>query len=155
MILSSLLVLSALIILARLLVGMAIYALPVACGAGAAFASYAAGAGLIGSLALGFIAGTAALVIIQILVTVPRSPMIRVIVGLTIATPSAALGYGLSYGLLAATGTHGAWLVALSLIGALGIGFVALQRIAFAPPGGAGRAVGSTNAVAGAHIRSA
>lgn len=155
MILSSLLVLSALIILARLLVGIAIYALPVACGLGAAYAGYAAEAGLIGSLALGFVAGTAALVVIRILVTVPRSPMIRVIVGVIIATPSAAVGYGLSYGLLAATGTHGAWLVALSLIGALGIGFVALQRIAFAPPDAAGRAVGSTDAVAGSHARSA
>ena len=141
MILASILTLAAFAVLIRLLFGLAVFALPVACGAGAGFVAHASGAGWLGSAIIALIAGTIALAIGQTLFALARSPIARVAVGSLYALPAAALGFGMAYGLLGIGVDSPFWRIALSLVGAGVTGWVAFQNVgALAPPAEAGRA---------------
>lgn len=140
MILASVLTLAALAVLLRLLFGLAVFALPVACGIGAGLLAHTTGAGWLGSAVVGFIIGALALAVGQTLFALARAPAARLLVGAIYALPAAALGFGLAYGLLGVGVDAPFWRVALATVGAAVTGWVAVQSVgALASPGEAGR----------------
>jgi hypothetical protein len=139
MVLALILLIAAFAILLRLMFGLAVFALPVAVGGGAALMAHATGAGVYGASLVGLCAGTLALGAGQAVFGLARSPLARLAVGAIYAVPAAALGFGLAYGVLGIGVDAAAWRVALSLIGAAVTGVVAFQRVsalALPPEGG-------------------
>lgn len=149
MILSIVLTFTAFAVLLRLVFGLAVFALPVMCGLGAAFVAHRTGAGWLGAGIVGFVVGTVALGAGQALFALARSPLARIAVGGLYALPAAALGFGLAYGLLGIGADTEFWRIALALVGAAVTGWVAFQNIgALAPPAVADRAAGGSAIVA-------
>jgi hypothetical protein len=139
MVLALILLIAAFAILLRLMFGLAVFALPVAVGGGAALMAHATGAGVFGASLVGLCAGTLVLGVGQAVFGLASSPLARLAVGAIYAVPAAALGFGLAYGVLGIGVDAEAWRVALSLIGAAVTGAAAFQRVsalALPPEGG-------------------
>lgn len=149
MILAIFVTLAALAVLLRLLFGFAVYALPVACGAGTAALAHASGAGWLGAAIVALIVGTVVLGAGQTLLALARSPVAHIAVASLYTLPAAALGFGIAYGLLGIGVAAPFWRVALSLVGAAVTGWVAFQKLdALAPAAEAGRTVGGSDVTA-------
>ena len=82
-----------------LLFTLAVYALPFFAGLSAGLAAFHSGAGVIGALIVGVLAGGATLVIGQIAFATVRTPLIRALIGLLYAVPAGIAGYQASLGL--------------------------------------------------------
>lgn len=123
------LLIAAFAILLRHMFGLAVFALPVAVGGGAALMAHTTGAGIFGAGLVGLCAGTLVLGVGQAVFDRTSSPLARLAVGAIYAVPAAALGFGLAYGVLGIGVDAAAWRVALSLIGAAVTGVVAFQRV--------------------------
>lgn len=135
MILASILALAAIIVIARLAFGLAVFALPVACGVGAVLLSLHMGAGLLTAGPIGLIAGTLALAAGQAAFACARSASTRLLVAILYAVPAGAIGFGLTFGVVAVGHPGPLAHVLLSLVGAAITAFVAFQRLnALAPP---------------------
>jgi len=76
-----------------LLFTLAVYAVPFAASLTAGLAAFHSGAGVIGALVVGIVAGTITLGAGQVAFAVARSPLIRTAVALLFATPAAVAGY--------------------------------------------------------------
>ena len=72
-----------------LLFTLAVYAVPFAASLTAGLAAFHSGAGVIGALVVGIVAGTITLGAGQVAFAVARSPLIRTAVALLFATPAA------------------------------------------------------------------
>jgi hypothetical protein len=129
MVLALILLIVAFAILLRLMFGLAVFALPVAVGGGAALMAHATGAGIFGASLVGLCVGTLALGAGQAVFGLASSSVARLAVGAIYAVPAAALGFRLAYGVLGIGVDAEAWRVALSLIGAAVTGVVAFQRV--------------------------
>ena len=139
MVLALILLIAAFAILLRLMFSLAVFALPVAAGSGAALMAHTTGAGIFGASLVGLCAGTLALGVGQAIFSLASSPLARLAVGAIYAIPAAALGFGLAYGVLGIGVDAEAWRVALSLIGAAVAGVAAFHRVsalALPPEGG-------------------
>lgn len=129
-----------------LLFNLAVYALPFFAGVSASMAAYNAGAGPIGAVAIGLIAGAAALVVGQVLFATVRSPAVRTIIALLFAAPAAIAGYHAVHGVTGIGDTAETWRQAFGLVAAAIIGFVAWSRVSAFYPGHPSQSVGAASA---------
>lgn len=109
---------------------LAVYALPFMLGVEAAKWAYASGSGLIGAGLVGLVAGTAAYVLLVVLFTVVRSPILRLAVVVIFAAPAAVAGFALVHGVTREAVPSEIWRVIFCLIGGGVTGSSALMRLA-------------------------
>jgi hypothetical protein len=128
-----------------LLFTLAVYALPFFAGVTAAFAAYHSGAGVLGAIVVGVLAGGAALAIGQIAFATVRSPLVRAAIALIYAVPAAVAGYHATLGLAHIGVPSPVWREVFAWTGALFIGSTAWARMTVLAdplplrPGGASR----------------
>jgi hypothetical protein len=116
-----------------LLFTLAVYALPFFVGATAGVFAHHSGAGPLGAIALGLLAGGATLAAAQIVFALVRAPFVRVAVALLFAAPAALAGFFSTHGLAALTTPSQMWQNIFAVIGATVIGVTAWLRLADAP----------------------
>ena len=123
-----------------LLFTLAIYALPFLAGLTAGLAAFHSGAGIIGALVVGFLAGGATLALGQIAFAATRTPLIRAFIGLLYAMPATVAGYQVSFALAGIGISTGGWQTAFAVVGAVLSGIAAFSRMTlfFLPPDGQG-----------------
>lgn len=117
---------------------LAIYALPFFVGMTAGLYVNGAWAGPFGAIVVGLLAAAFTLVIGQTVLSLVRTPILRVAVGLMFAVPAALAGYYATFGLSGLTMTSDVWRQAFGIIGAIVIGATAWARLAASPPDEAG-----------------
>ncbi len=118
-----------------LLFTLAVYALPFFAGLTAGLAAFHSGAGVIGALIVGVLAGGATLAIGQIAFATVRTPLIRVLIGLLYAVPACIAGYHASLGLAEIGVPSEGWREAFAIVGAVLVGATAFARMTlFVPP---------------------
>ena len=113
-----------------LLFTLATLALPVFAAITVGLWTHAHGAGVIGALAGGLIAGVLTLIAGQVLFAVIRSPLWRLAIALLFAVPAAIAGYHAVHGITGMGVDAEAWRQALGVVGALFIGGSAWLRLA-------------------------
>ncbi|TBR29669.1 MAG: hypothetical protein EPO10_06745 [Reyranella sp.] len=123
-----------------LLFTLAVYALPFLAGLTAGLAALQSGAGVIGGLVVGFLAGGATLALGQMAFATARKPLIRIIIGLLYAVPATVAGYQVSFALAGIGMSSSGWQTAFAVIGAVLSGCTAFSRMALfvTPPDGQG-----------------
>ena len=117
----------------------AVYALPFYAGLTAAFASYHSGAGMLGAIVVGFLAGAATLLIGQLAFASMPSPLIRGAIALVFAVPAAVAGFYMTLGLSRIGVSFPVWSDIFAVVGAICVGGTAFARraaMAGGPPGG-------------------
>ena len=112
-----------------LLFTLAVYAPPFFVGLTAGLAAFHSGAGVIGALIVGVLAGGATLVIGQIAFATVRTPLIRVLIGLLYAVPAGIAGYHASLGLAEIGVPSENWREAFAIVGAVLVGATAFARM--------------------------
>jgi hypothetical protein len=112
-----------------LLFSLAIYALPCFVGMWAFMTSYHTGAGPLGAIALGLIAGALTVGVGHLAFGLIRIPAIRAAIALAFALPAAIAGYSVTVG-LATIGvpSHG-WITAFGIVGGFMVGVAAWTRL--------------------------
>ena len=113
-----------------LLFTLAVQALPFFTGVTAGFAAYHSGAGEIGAILVGLIAGAATLAAGQIAIATSRSPLVRTAIALLFAAPAAVAGYHTAFGLAQIGVPTEGWRQAFALMGAIIVGGTAWVRMA-------------------------
>jgi len=127
-----------------LLFTLAVFALPFFAGLTAGLAAFHSGAGGIGALVVGALAGAATLAIGQIAFVTVRTPLIRAAIALLFAVPAAIAGYHATFGLAHIGIPTAAWREAFAIVGAVLVGGTAWARMSLFVPrhvdrrGGAG-----------------
>lgn len=123
-----------------LLFTLAIYALPTFAGLSAGLAAFHSGAGVLGALVFGLVAGGATVACGQLTVAIWRTPLIRVFIGLAYGVPAAIAGYQVSFALAGIGMPSVGWQTAFAVIGAIVAGCTAFSRLALfvSPPAGQG-----------------
>lgn len=116
--------------LVALMFNMAILALPLFVAVAAGRFAYDTGAGGPGAIAVGFVAGVAALGVGQAVLVMTRSTFVRLAVALAFTAPAAFAGYHLVLGLSHIGGAQGLWQQIFAGIGSVAIGVAALMRLA-------------------------
>jgi hypothetical protein len=125
-----------------LLFYLAVYALPLFAGVTAGAWAYSTGAGWLGGIAVGFIAGLATLLLGHLLLTFVKPLWLRLMIAAAFVAPAAVAGYHATHGIVKHTMPSDTWQVAFSVVGALVVGITAFARLAtLAPPGQAGQGV--------------
>ena len=131
-----------------LLFTLAIYALPFLAGLTAGLAAFHSGAGVIGSIIVGFVVGGGTLALGQIAFATTRTPRIRAIIGLLYAVPATFAGYQVSFALAGIGMSTGGWQTAFAVVGAVLSGVTAFSRMTlFAPPSDGQRIGGSRSPI--------
>jgi hypothetical protein len=120
-----------------LLFTLAVYALPFFVGATTGVFAYHSGAGPLGAIAVGLLAGGTTLAAAQIVFALVRAPFLRIAVALLFAAPAALAGFFSTHGLAALTTSSQTWQNIFAVIGAAVIGATAWLRLADAPLDGA------------------
>ena len=133
-----------------LLFTLAVHALPFLAGLTVGIAAFHNGAGVVGALIVGLLAGGATLALGQIAFATVRNPLIRTLIGLLYAVPAAVAGYQVSFALAAMGMSTGGWQTAFAVVGAILSGFTAFSRLALfvPPPDGQGTALGASGSPA-------
>ena len=108
---------------------LTVYALPMMLGFETARIAYLTGAGMIGAIPIGFIAGALAYGLLSILYVSVRSPAARIAIGLMFSLPAAAAGYALISGISAYTVPSEHWRVMFCILGGLLVGSAAFARL--------------------------
>lgn len=116
--------------LVALMFNMAILALPLFVAVAAGRFAYETGAGALGAIIVGFVAGAAALGVGQAILILTRSTAVRLTVAIPFTAPAAFAGYHLVFGLSHVGGAHGLWQQIFAAIGSVAIGVAALMRLA-------------------------
>ena len=118
-----------------LLLTLVVYALPFFAGLTAGLAAFHSGAGVIGALIAGVLAGSGTLAIGQIAFATVRTPLIRALIGLLYAVPAGIAGYHASLGLAEIGVPSEVWREAFAIITAVLVGATAFARMTlFVPP---------------------
>jgi len=115
--------------LAWLLFNLAVFGLPFFAGVSAGMAALHSGAGPIGAILVGLLAGGLMLALGQIVFTLVPSIRVRVAVALLFAVPAAIAGYHAAHGLAGLAMPSEGWRQAFAIIGALVVGATALARL--------------------------
>jgi hypothetical protein len=125
-----------------LLFYLAVYALPLFVGVMAGAWAYSSGAGWLGGIAVGAVAGLATLFAGHLLLVFVKPLWLRLIIAAAFVAPAAIAGYHATHGIVKHTMPSETWQVVFSLIGAVVVGITALARLAtLAPPGRTGQSV--------------
>jgi len=112
-----------------LLFTLAVYALPFFAAVAAGMWAYGTGAGALGAVVIGFLAGVATLLAGQILFGLVRSTVVRLALALAFAAPAAIAGYHAILGVTAIAVPSETWRQAFAVVGAAIIGFTAAARL--------------------------
>jgi hypothetical protein len=121
-----------------LLFTLAVYALPFSASLTAGLAAFHSGAGVIGAIVVGIVAGVVTLGTGQF--AVAGSPLIRAAITLPFATPAAVAGYHATLVLAHIGASSQGWREAFAIIGAILVGGTAWGRMTLrADPFGSGR----------------
>ena len=124
-------------LLIALMFNMAIYALPLFAAVTAGRLAFASGAGWLGAILVGLIAGVLTLSVGQLILGVTKSNLVRLAIAVAFAAPAAFAGYHVVLGFSRIGGAHGLWQTVFAAIGAVIIAGAALMRLATpigAPP---------------------
>lgn len=113
-----------------LLFTLAGYALPLFVEVTAGLHAYQAGAGLLGSVSLALVVGSACLAAARIFFAGTRMSLIRATIALLFAAPAALAGFSASHGLAAFTMSSETWQNVFGVVGAIVIGATAWRRLA-------------------------
>lgn len=113
-----------------LLFAVAANALPFFVGMMTGLSAYESGAGIIGALLVGFIAGAITLVAGQIAFAVVKLPMLRGAISLLFVAPAAIAGYHATLGLTHIGVPSATWREIFAALGAIFVGGTAFVRIA-------------------------
>ena len=132
-----------------LLFTLAIYALPFLAGLTAGLAAFHSGAGVIGALIVGLLAGGATLALGQIAFAATRTLLIRAIIGLLYAVPAAVAGYQVSFALAGIGMSSGGWQTAFAVVGAILSGVTAFSRMTLFVPASDGQGIGGVHSPIG------
>ena len=123
-----------------LLFTLAVFALPFFVGVTAGLWAYDTGAGWLGALVIGALAGVLTFGAGQFLLGFVRPLWARLVIALAFVAPAAIAGYHATHGVVKHTMPSEGWQVAFSVVGALAVGVTALMRLAaMAAPGSAGQ----------------
>jgi hypothetical protein len=96
--------------------------------------AHQAGTGPLGTIAIGLVARTFALVLGQLFFSTVRVPIVRIAIALVFAAPAAVAGYHATYGLLSGlTTSSDLFREVFAVIGAIIIGATAWTRLAASP----------------------
>lgn len=117
-----------------MLFSVAIYALPCAAGFWAFLATIHSGAGPIGAIAIGVIAGAATFAAGQFALANSHNPMTRALIALLFTVPAAVAGYSVAAGLAGVGISSHAWDVAFGILGGFMASCTAWVRLAGTPP---------------------
>ena len=129
MILAALFAVFAIAMLCSLLITLTIYALPFYVGLTVGIWAHSSGAGVISTAVAAVAAGIATLVILQILIAIVQSPLLRAGLGLIFAAPAAFAAYNAVHGItvIAMPASDGS--LSLSILGAVVVGVVSWFQI--------------------------
>jgi hypothetical protein len=108
---------------------LALYALPFFAGITAGLAAFHSGAGVIGTIVVGTVAGVLTLGAGQAAFAISRSPFIRAAIALLFAAPAAIAGYHATLGLAQIGVPSAGWREAFAIIGAILVGGTAWGRM--------------------------
>jgi hypothetical protein len=111
------------------LFALATHALPFFVGMTAGIYSFQAGAGPFGAVVVGFATGGFTLVLGRYAISVARSPVIRVVIGLLFAVPAARAGYDVTLALAHIGIPSEWWRESLAMLGAIAVGSTAWARV--------------------------
>ena len=117
-----------------LLFTLAVYALPFFAGLTAGFAAYHCGAGVIGAIIVGVLAGAATLAVGQIAFAMVRAPVLRALIALIYAVPAAIAGYHATLGLAQLGVPSPIWQEVFAIVGTVLIGGTAFARMSLCTP---------------------
>jgi hypothetical protein len=112
-----------------LLFTLAVYALPFFAGMTAGLASYYSGAGIIGALVVGFVAGAVTLVAGRAAFAAVKLPVLRAAIAILFAAPAAVAGYHATLTLAQIGVPSTAWREAFAIFGAMFVGGTAFVRM--------------------------
>ena len=123
-----------------LLFTLAVYALPFSASLTAGLAAFHSGAGTIGAIVVGIVAGAVTLGAGQLAFAVARSLLIRAAIALLLAAPASVAGYHATLALAHIGVPSQGWRQAFAIIGAILVGGTAWGRMTFlAGPLGSGK----------------
>lgn len=125
------------------LFNLAVYALPFFAGVSAGMFAYDTGAGPIGAIVVGLVAGAVTLVVGQVLFATVRLPALRAVIAILFAAPAALAGYHAVHGVTGIGETAEIWRQTFGVIAASIIGFVAWSRVSAFYPGNFSQGVGT------------
>jgi hypothetical protein len=109
---------------------LALYALPFFAAMTVGLAAYHSGAGVIGSILVGFAAGAVTLVAGQFAFAVVRLPVLRGAIIILFAAPAATAGYHASLAFAQIGVPSATWREAFAIVGAVFVGGTAFVRMA-------------------------
>ena len=123
-----------------LLFTLAVFALPLFAGVTAGMWAYDTGAGWLGAILVGALAGGLTFGIGQLLLVFVRPLWARAVIALAFVAPAAIAGYHATHGIVKHTMPSEGWQLTFSVVGALAVGVTALIRMAaMATPGSTGQ----------------
>ena len=112
-----------------LLFTLAVYALPFSASLTAGLAAFHSGAGVIGAIVVGIVAGAVTLGAGQLAFAVAGSPLIRAAIALLFATPAAVAGYHAVLAVAHIGVSSQGWREVFAIIGAILVGGTAWGRM--------------------------
>jgi hypothetical protein len=130
MIIAILFAVAAIVFFCWLLFTLAIYALPFYAGVSAMLWALSTGAGILGGLAIGIVAGVVTLIAGQLLFAAVRAPLPRLAIALLFAVPASIAGYHAVHGLTGIGQPAEIWRQTFAWVGAFVIGVTAWLRLA-------------------------
>lgn len=123
-----------------LLFTLAVFALPFFAGVSIGVWAYHTGAGWLGAIIVGLVAGGLTLGIGQVLLTIVRPIWAKLAIAAVFVAPAAVAGYHAVHGIVKHTMPSETWQIAFSVVGAIAVGVTAFMRVAgMAAPGPSGR----------------
>lgn len=111
------------------LFALAIHALPFFVGMTAGIYAYQTGAGPLGAIVVGFVAGGFTLVLGQYAFSATRTPIVRLVIGLLFAVPAARAGHDVTLALAHIGIPSGGWRESFAMLGAIAVGSTAWARV--------------------------
>ena len=108
---------------------LAVYALPFFAGVTVGLAAFHSGAGVIGAIMVGTVAGVLTLGVGQAAFAISRSPFLRAAIALLFAAPAAIAGYHATLGLAQIGVPSAGWRDVFAIIGAILVGGTAWGRM--------------------------
>jgi hypothetical protein len=111
------------------LFALAAHALPFFVGMTVGIYSFQAGAGPFGAIVVGFVTAGFTLVVAQYAVSVARSPIVRLVIGLRFAFPAGYAGYDVTLALAHVGIPSEWWRDSFAMLGAIAVGCTAWARV--------------------------
>jgi len=111
------------------LFALATHALPFFVGMTAGIYTYQTGAGPLGAIVVGFVAGGFTLVLGRYAFSVARAPIVRLLIGLLFVVPAARAGYDVTLALSHIGIPSEWWRESFAMLGAIAVGSTASARV--------------------------